>query len=178
MFFVTQIATLSNTKKDVDFDLIWGKHFVFHHEIPEMGGMEKMFGGWYFVRQDWNDNESWCVNDLGCDLENVKYPVLVRHMHEDVHKTHTLDWKLLNNLWSALHLQDTRKYRNMIHKICKLSSYCESHHKWIFEATEHCDEGDAVMRCRLNVFLHCHINDKSVFRVFDPTHGFLPSLFG
>lgn len=137
-----------------------------------------MFGGWYFVKQDWNSQNSWCVQSIGFDLQSVKYPVLVRHMHEDVNKTHFLDWKLLNNLWAASNLQETRNYRHMIHKICRLSNYCESHDKWIFDANEVCDEGNSVNRCRLNVFLHCHIDEKSIFRVFDPTHGFLPSLFG
>lgn len=152
---------------------------MFQDQPPEMmDGAEKLFGTWYFVRQNWDGEDKWPVNPLGFELSSIKYPVLVRHMHEDLDKKHYLDWKMLNNLWSSQNLPQRAENRRKFDKICKLASYCESHGKWIFDSAEHCELGNFRDRCQTKIFLHCHIDEHSVFRVFDPTHGFLPSLFG
>lgn len=163
LIFHAQIATLENVDNTFTVDLVWGKHYKMCQEMPDLEGEEQLFGGWYFVQQNWNENEEWPVIPVGIDMTNVKFPVLIRHVHVGIDDKLGLDWTLLNNLWAKQNFQDIRAVSRQSDKICRLSNYCKCHQKWIFNsAQEFCDEGSEIDRCSLNTFLHCHMGNNRI----------------
>ena len=110
---------------------------------------------------------------------DVDFPVLVRHQHIGCDGRHGLDWKMLHDMWSQAHFQVVADILDDYEECCQLANYCDTHKQWIGNpSAEDCSKYEEDKKCETNIYLFCHLDENSVFRIFDDVHGFLPGMFG
>lgn len=138
---------------------------------------------WCFVKQKRDVFMKWNQINVGYFAENIRFPVLVRHIHETFEGEEELNWTKLRALWikdSCSWIDGIGDSTDENFQICKLMNYCENHKTWTDRTADRkCSQvvGED-QRCEMRLYLLCFFKRNCLFRLYDPKHSFRPGMFG